>query len=77
MEHEQKYTEYTEHAHFQKVNIERECRNQTRLNPESRILVSDLLYRTLSRHQHTLFMELGKHSQRTVGQHHLVWRHLR
>lgn len=42
-----------------------------------RILVCHLFYRTLSRHQDTHFVELGKHSQRAVGKHHLVWRHLR
>lgn len=38
--------------------------------------MSDLFHRTLSRHQDTHFVEFGKHPQRTVGQHHLVWRHL-
>ena len=42
-----------------------------------RILVSHLYDLALSRHQHTHVVELAEHTQRTVGQHHLVWRHLR
>lgn len=35
-----------------------------------------VLNRTLTRDQNVLLVELGEDSQRTVGQHHLVWRHL-
>lgn len=54
-----------------------ETRTLYRDGLRDRILVSHLFYRTLSRHQDTHFVELSKHSERAVGKHHLVWRHLR
>lgn len=62
-----------EHYHFEGQHP---VGGQKPESSQDRILMSDLFHRTLSRHQDTHFVEFGKHPQRTVGQHHLVWRHL-